>query len=75
MVSRRSCQHHVGCKLLAAENPHSVRYKAAMKGTNKVRGCKFRITAWPAALPWARNRSRYYCELAMVHVRSEARLI
>ena len=27
--SRRSSQHHVGCKLLAAENPHSVRYRTA----------------------------------------------
>lgn len=30
-LSRRLSQHHVGCKLLAAENPHSVRYRAAMR--------------------------------------------
>ena len=28
-LSRRSSQHHVGCKLLAAQNPHSVRYRTA----------------------------------------------
>ena len=30
-LSRRSSQHHVGCKLLAAENPHSVRYRTARR--------------------------------------------
>ena len=30
-VSRRLCNHHVGCKLLAVENPHSVRHSPAMK--------------------------------------------
>jgi len=30
-VSRRVCNHHVGCKLLAVENPHSVRHSPAMK--------------------------------------------
>ena len=29
-VSRRVCNHHVGCKLLAVENPHSVRHSPAM---------------------------------------------
>ena len=30
-VSRRVCNHHVGCKLLAVENRHSVRHSPAMK--------------------------------------------
>ena len=30
-LSRRSSQHHVGRKLLAAENPHSVRYRTARR--------------------------------------------
>ena len=30
-VSRRVCNHHVGCKLLAVENPHCVRHSPAMK--------------------------------------------
>ena len=30
-VSRRVCNHHVGCKLLVVENPHSVRHSPAMK--------------------------------------------
>ena len=32
------------------------------KSRRQVREYRFRTTAWPAAEPWARNRSRYYCD-------------
>ena len=30
-VSCRTCKHHVGCKLLAAENPHNTRCRPSMR--------------------------------------------
>ena len=32
------------------------------KNTKTVRDHNFRTTAWPEAEPWARNRSRYFCD-------------